>query len=227
MTTVLVVSDVRLYREGLEELLRQESSIAVDTVGDHDDTLAAADRFAPDVILVDYDMPDGLDLIRQLANSGERVLSLATPVDEDDVVDAAEAGVVGYVTRDSTVSELVGAIAEAASGNVVCPPDIAAALMHRVAAVSTGRADEPPNRLTQREEEVASLIREGLTNKEISGRLEIGLPTVKNHVHNILEKLQVASRGDAVEMLRLQRAGLGPAASRGRGERRANGRQAS
>jgi two-component system nitrate/nitrite response regulator NarL len=224
MKSVLVVSDVRLYREGLEELLRQDSTLAVDTAGRPEETLATADRVAPDVILVDYDMPDGLDLIRQLANSGERVLSLATPLDEDDVIDAAEAGVVGYVTRDSSLSDLVGAITEAADGNVVCPPEIAAALMHRVATVSTAKADEAPSRLTQREEEVASLIREGLTNKEISARLVIGLPTVKNHVHNILEKLQVASRGDAVEMLRLQRARLGNGASRLRGDRRLNGR---
>lgn len=225
MTSVLVVSDVRLYREGLEELLRQDSTLAVDIVDRPEDTLATAGRVSPDVILVDFDMPDGLDLIRQLADSGERVLSLATPVDEDDVIDAAEAGVVGYVTRDSSLSDLVDAITEAADGNVVCPPLIAAALMHRVATVSSTRADEAPSRLTSREEQVAALIREGLTNKEISARLLIGLPTVKNHVHNILEKLQVASRGDAIEMLRLHRARLGTGAAwRVPPDRRSNGR---
>jgi DNA-binding NarL/FixJ family response regulator len=89
--------------------------------------------------------------------------------------------------------------------------------------VSTSRIDDPPNRLTQREEEVAGLIREGLTNKEISVRLAIGLPTVKNHVHSILEKVQVATRVEAVEVLRLQRARLNGGGSK-RGERRPNGR---
>jgi DNA-binding NarL/FixJ family response regulator len=224
VTSVLVVSDVRLYRDGLEELLRHESSLAVDTVGLSDETLVAAGRIDPDVILVDYDMPDGFDLIRQLARSGERVLSIGTPIDEEGVIEAAEAGVVGYVTRDSSLPELLGAITDAARGKVVCPPSIAAALMHRVATVSTARPDDAPTRLTRREEEVASLIRENLSNKEISARLAISLPTVKNHVHNILEKLQVASRGDAVEVLRLRRARFRSHASGGTTERHSDDR---
>ena len=111
-----------------------------------------------------------------------------------DALACAEAGLVGFVGREGTIDDLAAALAAALAGEVRCSPRVAALLCGRVATLARGRA-APAGGLTSREREVAELVSEGLSNKQIALRLGIGPATVKNHVHAVLEKLHVARRG--------------------------------
>jgi DNA-binding NarL/FixJ family response regulator len=107
------------------------------------------------------------------------------------------------VSREGSLEDLISALDSVSRGELLCPPRIAAGLRRRVAALAAARAPVGPRgHLTRREAEVAGLIDAGLSNKQIAQRLCIEVPTVKNHVHNILEKLQVHRRGEAAAMLR-------------------------
>ncbi len=206
MTTVFIVSDVRLYRDGLATALAREQQTEV--VGTAESAARALEPVAalrPDAVLVDVSAPGGVDGVRALvaAVPDARVVALAISDVEREVVACAEAGVAGYVTREAGVAELVAALEAVGEGDVHCTPKMAGALLRRVtalAAQSGPRVDEPP--LTRREREVVDLIDDGLSNKEIAGRLQIEVATVKNHVHNILEKLQVRRRADAAALVR-------------------------
>jgi DNA-binding NarL/FixJ family response regulator len=113
----------------------------------------------------------------------------------------AEAGIAGYVTRTASSADLVTAIESADRGEAVCSPRAAAALLDHVANLAADAA-EPDGALTARELEILALIDEGLSNKEIAGRLFISVPTVKSHVHNILRKLGASRRGQAAARVR-------------------------
>jgi DNA-binding NarL/FixJ family response regulator len=116
---------------------------------------------------------------------------------DHDVVEWAEAGLAGFVSRDQSIGELVSAITCVARGELVCPPRIASALMSRVSMRGYGRREDselPLTPLTYREREIALLVEQGLSNKEIAFRLGIQLATIKTHVHHILEKLRVRRR---------------------------------
>jgi DNA-binding NarL/FixJ family response regulator len=123
-----------------------------------------------------------------------------------------EAGAAGYLTSDGPLHELVSTMAAVARGEMPCSPGLAAALGRRV--VMLAAASDPPAEalvLTRREREVADLIEEGLSNKEIARRLSISVMTVKNHVHRLLDKLQVRRRGEAAARIRsLRRTGVLP-----------------
>jgi len=194
---VFIVARVRLYRDGLAAVLPRREGIAV--VGTAESWEAGArevQALRPDIVLLDMTVAEGADAIREIVAGaqGARVVALAVPESEREVVAYAEAGVSGYVTREQSVPDLVAAIESTARGHVACSPRVAAALLHRVTAMSNASAADP--RLTRRETEIASLLDEGLSNKEIAQRLCIERATVKNHVHNILEKLEVRSRFD-------------------------------
>jgi two-component system nitrate/nitrite response regulator NarL len=140
---------------------------------------------------------------------GLPVLALVAPEDDQAVVRWAEAGAVGLVSRGVTLSELVGRIEEVADGGTVCTSQLTAALLRRVTSEAWQDGWTPgSSHLTSRERQVVHLLAQGLSNKEIAGCLEIELATVKNHVHHILAKLNARRRGEAVAMLRDQRAGL-------------------
>ena len=205
VTCVLIVSDIRLYREGLAEFLRRDGRLTVEVAAGAEHAVAFAERPDVDVALVDRSMAASSILIECLASS-TRVLTLASPAEDDDVIDAAEAGVSGYVTRESSLEDLLDAIERAARGEAICPAPMAASLLRRVAALSGERpgAEQPSVRLTARETEIMALIDGGLSNKEIAARLHIAPPTVKNHVHNILEKLGVSRRFEAAAAFRAE-----------------------
>ena len=115
----------------------------------------------------------------------------------------AEAGIAGWVTREASVDDLRATVASAAAGEAVFSPRLAASLLRRVAALASERrvgAQATP--LTRRQREILALIDEGLSNKEIARRLSIEVATVKNHVHNILEKLEVTRRAEAAALVR-------------------------
>jgi DNA-binding NarL/FixJ family response regulator len=199
---VFIVARVRLYREGLAAMLPRRDGVTL--VGTAESWAACADELRalkPDVVLVDMAVADGANAIREIVTGadGVKVVALAVSESERDVIAYAEAGVSGYVTREESLDDLVAAVESAARGQVTCSPRVAAALLRRVTALSNPSPSESDSRLTRREAEIAALLDEGLSNKEIAQRLCIELATVKNHVHSILEKLDVHSRFEVAQ----------------------------
>jgi two-component system, NarL family, nitrate/nitrite response regulator NarL len=162
----------------------------------------------PDVVLLDVAMPESLETVRALAAAPTPVKTVVFAVSDSDadLLACAEAGVAGYVPRDGSLQDLVATLESVARGEVLCSPRLAAALFRRVAALAAGRpaapADPAGELLTPREREIVELIDLGLSNKEIASRLSIGSATVKNHVHNLLEKLGATRRGEAAARVR-------------------------
>jgi two-component system, NarL family, nitrate/nitrite response regulator NarL len=203
---IIIVSDTRLYREALAVSLTRVDRVVVVGVAD---TVASAltyiEESNPDVALLDFAMPDALALPHAIAAARMRVKVVAFSVADtgDEICECAEAGIAGYVARNGSKEDLIAAVENAVRGEVLCSPRVAASLFRRLAAhVQTTRQRPPKAALTSREQDIVALIDRGLSNKEIARQLKISLPTVKNHVHNILDKLQVRRRGAAAALLR-------------------------
>jgi DNA-binding NarL/FixJ family response regulator len=206
---VLIIAAVRLYREGLAEILASTDCIeVVGTAADGEAGARSLVLLRPDIALVDIATPGGVKIVEALREVAPhtKVLALGVVETGQEVLACAEAGVAGYVPREGSLDDLVIALQGAARGEVVCPPEIAASLMRRLAELAGGGRDVVPaaERLTVRELEVARLIERGLTNKEIGRRLGVEVSTVKNHIHSIFEKLHVGRRADAAAWVRRQ-----------------------
>ena len=205
MIRTCIVSDVTLYREGLSRILDEQRQIAVVASLEYgDDDIDEAARLEPDVVLLDVTGPDAESALRRFVEKlpEARVVALTVADSEAQIVAWAEAGVSGFVTRASSLDELIAAVENVSRGETLCSPRIAAVLLRRVQTLSRGRPTVgTPDRLTQRELEILTLIRQGASNKQIARRLSIELSTVKNHVHNIFEKLGVHQRADAAAAL--------------------------
>lgn len=208
MIGVLIVSDVRLYRDGLAEMLARDARISLlGTAASAHEGAGAVARLSPQVVLVNVSMENGLVLTRSIrsAQPDAAVVALPVPDDEHDVIAWAEAGAAGFVTAEQSVEDVIVAVESAARGEVSCSPWLAGVLLRRVEALAEGvKAEERTPALTSRELEVAGLLDRGLSNKEIARELFIEVATVKNHVHQILEKLSVQRRGDVGARMRQQ-----------------------
>jgi two-component system, NarL family, nitrate/nitrite response regulator NarL len=205
-TTVLIVCEVRLYRDGLRRSLGQRPATeVVGTAAGADEALAQVELLCPEVVLLDMGMAGATELIGDLLARAPLVKVVALGVAEEPhaVLECVEAGAAGYVASDASLDDLNAALEAAARGAVLCSPEIAGSLVRRVAALAGERSPhtEVAN-LTQREREILGLIEEGMSNKEIARRLRVKLATVKNHVHHILEKLGVRGRGAAAALAR-------------------------
>jgi DNA-binding NarL/FixJ family response regulator len=201
---IFILSDVRLYREGLARSLAQRPDLgAVGISALNAEALAEIADAMPAAVLLDFAAPGALHFLREINRliPGIKVIAFAVSEIEDDLIACIEAGIAGFVTRDASVDDLVQSIKNALRDEVICPPRIAGMLFKRVAALSEAGTASPQT-LTRREREIAELLNEGLSNKEIARSLQIGSATVKNHVHNILEKLHVRRRGEAAARLR-------------------------
>jgi two-component system NarL family response regulator len=201
---VLVVDDQELFRRGLTMLLGVEDDIEV--VGEAGDGVAATELAAstvPDVILMDVRMPkrSGIEAcvaIKEVAPTA-RIIMLTVSDEEVDLYDAVKNGASGYLLKDSSIDEVAQAIRVVADGQSLISPSMAIKLLDEFKQMSrTDRQQVPSPRLTDRELEVLKLVAQGLNNREIAKRLFISENTVKNHVRNILEKLQLHSRMEAV-----------------------------
>lgn len=202
---VAIVTEVCLYREGLaSSLARRAETEVVGTAAALAEAVELVRRERPDVLLLDMATADAPRLVRgaREAHPDARVVALAIVETEEVVLRCAEAGVAGYVSRNASLDDLVDTLGSVARGELVCSRTIAGSLFRRVGALSGPREDPALARLTPREREIAALIGQGLSNKEIARRLRIGLSTVKNHVHNLLDKLQVPGRSAAAARLR-------------------------
>jgi two-component system nitrate/nitrite response regulator NarL len=203
---VLVVVELRLYREGLAELLdAYDDIVVVGAAGGDHRVLYETRHLRPDVVVVDMAIVDNIRVIRAVVRRAPavKVIALGLPETERSVIPCVEAGIAGYVGRDSTLEDLVAAIRRTMRGEAECHPEIVASLFRRVAVLATQRPDDSEGaKLTRRELEIASLVTSGLSNKEIAGELHIEVSTVKNHVHNVFEKLHVARRSQLAEWIR-------------------------
>lgn len=207
---VVVVSAIRVVREALAQALSWDGRLRVAvSVPPGPEVLTEVRRQRPAALLMDRSTVGGLEITaRVLAAVPElKVVVLGLAETEADIIPWAEAGVAGYVARDGSVDDVVHSVRSAIRDELACSRRVAAVLMKRLANLAE-RPDPPPAELhlTPRQDEVVSLLDRGLTNQQIAGELSISLSTVKNHVHNILQRLEVGSRGAAVA--RLRRLGL-------------------
>jgi DNA-binding NarL/FixJ family response regulator len=200
---LVLVDDHALLRSGLRQLLEQHG---IDVVGEASDGPSAVQLVrdvAPDVVLMDVSMPgiSGIEAtmrIRAVAPTAQVIMLTVSP-DERDVEESICAGACGYLLKDAPVEQILTAIEAAAAGESLLSPRIAADILDRV-RTDAGRSalpDEARAELTEREREVLRLIAEGKENSQIAEELFISLQTVKNHVSNILGKLEVENRVQA------------------------------
>jgi DNA-binding NarL/FixJ family response regulator len=204
---VAVVAAVRFTREVLEEILERDPLVSVVRLcADLSELVAISPTLETDIVLFDTRAPDGLSAVRRALDivPGLRIVALALREREEDIVDWAEAGVIGYIPDTAAQADLVRLVQEIYNGEQVCSGRVAAGLLRRIAlSASPGRtAALPIPTLTKRERQVAELIRTGLSDKEIARRLNISLPTTKSHVHNLLGKLSVGRRSQVADRWR-------------------------
>jgi len=202
---ILIAAPVRLYRDGLAETFARNGFEVCGSAATKSATLTLVRNGNFDIVLVDADLPGAGALVREIAQrpSDPKVVVLGVEEAKEEILPLVEAGITGYVTREGSIADLFTSVECAVRGESVASPHMVATLMERVASLTRERrSNHEPGILTTRERQIASLIEEGLSNRDIARRLDIELPTVKNHVHNILEKLHVHRRGEAVARLR-------------------------
>ena len=203
---LLITSDTRLLRESIAEAFRRREGVSVIGMAPESaSALALAIELRPDVLLLDMAMRYSLDAVRSItvAAPDVKIVAFAMADGESEVLTCIEAGAVGYVPRHASGDDLVAAVVSVGRGETLCSPRLAVSVFRRLASLSRGnRSPISEVHLTQREREIGVLIDQGLSNKEIARQLCIELATVKNHVHNILEKLQVARRWQAAACIR-------------------------
>ena len=208
---ILLVNEIRLMGNVIAAALEDEPDFnVVGCVTSTDEALKIVQEQEVDVALVSTRLPDqgALKLTSALTElaPATKVLALGLTEEKKRVLRFVEAGAAGYILKDDSLDEMIDIIRAVEEGKVFVSPKIAAAMMERLSSLAqmfsevensvTDDAD-----LTPRELEVLQLIGEGLTNQQISEQLVIEVGTVKNHVHSILEKLNVASRGEAAAYL--------------------------
>jgi two-component system nitrate/nitrite response regulator NarL len=239
--SVLVASHIRLYREALGRVIeqarekateqalleqtgeqtRQQASepapevVLVGLAASATDAVEQVRRLAPDIALLDMAMNDAFSVARHLRFEGaSRIVALGMAEDEAEVLNCAQLGISGYVTREASIADMLAAVEATARGEVHCSPKIAGSLFRRIAALSTERSSGcNPNALTARESQILKLLQQGMSNKMISRSLGIELPTVKNHVHSILAKLGIHRRTEAISLLYVRTPANEPLAS--------------
>jgi DNA-binding NarL/FixJ family response regulator len=203
---VLIADDQALFRRGLYVVLGTEEGIEV--VGEAEngqEAVTKAEETAPDVVLMDVRMPmvSGIEAARQIRELSPttKILMLTVSDEEDDLYEAIKAGANGYLLKEISVEEVAEAIRAVVQGQSLISPSMASKLLNEFNSLAR-RAEErqqfPVPTLTSRELEVLRLVAKGLSNREIADDLFISENTVKNHVRNILEKLHLHSRMQAV-----------------------------
>jgi len=197
---VLIVDDHDLFRTGLRNLLEEQSVNVVGEAATGEEAVRAVRQATPDVVVMDLNMPgmSGVDATRQITAEAPltRVVVLTISDQDGDVMNAILAGACGYLLKDSSIQELMRGINAAAIGESLISPHIAAKVLQRVRASMTlpDAAESIRTELSDREIEVLKLIANGKDNADIAAELCISPKTVKNHISNILMKLQIQNR---------------------------------
>ncbi len=207
---ILIADDHTLFRDGLRALLNSIAQVQV--VGEAargEEAIARAESLQPDVILMDIQMPgvNGIEATRQILRASPHIgiIMLTMFEDDDSVFAAMRAGARGYILKGADQAEMVRAIRAVANGEALFSAAIAKRMMSYFAAVPKTVTAFPE--LTEREGEILNLIAQGLNNTEIAERLVLAPKTVRNHISNIFNKLQVADRAQAI--VRAREAGMG------------------
>jgi DNA-binding NarL/FixJ family response regulator len=196
---VMLVDDHDLFRTGLRNLLEEQGVHIVAEAPDGNLALQLVRELAPDVVVMDLNMPgmNGIEATREITRLAPltRVLVLTISDQDGDVMDAIFAGACGYLMKDSSIQDLMQGIRAASVGESLISPHIASKVLQRIraASVEAGGAVARPE-LSDRETEVLRLIANGKDNAEIAQELHISPKTVKNHISNILMKLQIENR---------------------------------
>jgi DNA-binding NarL/FixJ family response regulator len=199
---LLIADDQPLMRAGFRAVLEATGEMeVVAEAADGLEAVSAARAAKPDVVLMDIRMPglDGISAIRQMPS--QRVLVLTTFALDEYIVEALRAGASGFITKDVPVDELVRAVHVVAAGEALLTPAITRQLLDRVARrlpASVGQGPEALAELTERERDVLELLAQGMSNAEIAAALVVGEATVKTHVSNVLMKLGLRDRVQAV-----------------------------
>jgi DNA-binding NarL/FixJ family response regulator len=203
---VLIADDAPLFRRGLFVVLSTETNIEVVAEAENgEDAITKAEEFAPDVVLMDVRMPrvNGIDAARAIrdASPSTKIIMLTVSDEDDDLYEAIKAGANSYLLKEVSVEEVPEAIRAVVQGLSLISPSMASKLLNEYTSLAR-RAEEksqyPAPALTGRELEVLKLVARGQSNREIGEELFISENTVKNHVRNILEKLHLHSRMEAV-----------------------------
>jgi len=203
---VLVADDHALYRRGLEMVLGAEDGIEiVGEAGDGAEAIRRVEELLPDVVLMDIRMPrrSGIEACTAIKDvvPSTKIVILTISDEESDLYEAVRAGANGYLLKDVPGEEIAAGIRAVASGQSLISPSMASKLLTEFASMikrTDDRQQVPTPRLTDREMEVLKLVAKGLNNRDIAKQLFISENTVKNHIRNILEKLQLHSRMEAV-----------------------------
>ena len=197
---VLIVDDHDLFRTGLRNLLEEQGVQISGEAASGSEAVRSVREMAPDVVVMDLNMPEmgGVEATRHITAVAPltRVLVLTISDEDADVMDAILAGACGYLLKDASIEELMAGIRAAWRGESLISPGIAAKVLQRVRATSANPeiADTIRSELSDREIEVLKLIANGKDNAVIAAELHISPKTVKNHISNILMKLQIDNR---------------------------------
>ena len=204
----LIVDDHALFRRGLEIVLVTEPDIeVVGEAGDGAEAVQRAGESLPDVVLMDIKMPrsSGIEACRSIKDvaPSARIIILTMSDEEEDLFDAIKAGASGYLLKDIPLDQVAEAVRSVHGGQSLISPSMAGKLLTEFASIARRETEESPRevpapKLTDREMEVLKLVARGMNNRDIAKELFISENTVKNHVRNILEKLQIHSRMEAV-----------------------------
>ncbi len=202
---LIVLSDFRLLREGLVQALSGAAGIQI--VGEAD-LMDAPNRIAqhdPDVLLLDASSTDafGKMILIRAALPDLRIVAFGVAEADEAMMAWAEAGAAGFAAPGASAKDVVAAVRGTMRGELVCSPRAAGLLLSRLRALAAAKTNTCPDHypLTQREREIAQLMRDGLSNKQIARRLGIQSATVKNHVHSILAKLHLSRRSEVAAQL--------------------------
>jgi DNA-binding NarL/FixJ family response regulator len=202
---VLIVADVRLYLEGMCASLSLRANFrVVGAASNVDEALVLTAKTNPDIAIVDMATKQSLAVVRSLRRQrpAMRVVGFGVEEQEGEILACAEAGLAGYVPNDASLDDLVMRVERIHRGELMCTPRIAATLFRSLESNAHAATPQPEGlALSVREREVLRLIDRGLSNKEIAVLLHIEVCTVKNHVHNLLDKLHVTSRSQAAARL--------------------------
>jgi len=203
---VLIADDQALFRRGLYVVLGTEEDIeVVAEAEDGEEAIAKAEELAPDAVLMDVRMPrvNGIEAARRIREMlpSTKILMLTVSDEEDDLYEAIKAGANGYLLKEISVEEVANAIHSVVQGQSLISPSMASKLLNEFNSLARQAAEKeelPAPVLTARELEVLKLVARGMSNKDVADQLFISENTVKNHVRNILEKLHLHSRMEAV-----------------------------
>ena len=201
----LVISHIHFIRDAIVGILRSEGDINAVGACSRETVEATIAGSLPDLIIIESSHPEGTALVAAIRERLPKIAVVVLSMREldEEFLTWADIGIVGYLGPDTSAISLMSTIRRVAAGDVVCPPRLTALLLNGFAQRSNDRTSRASiHALTSREREIAALLAEGMSNKLIARRLSVALPTVKNHVHSILDKWDVRSRGEAAARFR-------------------------